>query len=233
VTGTGAPGADRAARRRVVAIDGPSGSGKSTTGRLVAERIGLDVLDTGAMYRAVTFAALRKGIAVTDADAVAGLARDLALDVGPPVLVDGVDATAAIRTPEVTAAVSAVAAVPAVREELAARQRSWVDGHGGGVVEGRDIGTVVFPDAAVKVYLVARTDVRAERRRRDEEAAARPVDVGTVQEALARRDHADSTRVAAPLAQAPDALVIDTSGRSVDDVVDEIVAWWLEREGAA
>jgi cytidylate kinase len=217
----------------VVAIDGPSGSGKSTTGRMVAERLGLDVLDTGAMFRAVTFAALRKGIPLDDVDAIGALAPALALEVGPRVVVEGVDVTTAIRTPEVTAAVSAVAAIPAVREDLAARQRRWVDDHGGGVVEGRDIGTVVFPEAVVKVYLIARTDVRAERRQRDEAAAARPTDVGAVRDALDRRDHADSTRATAPLAQAPDALVIDTSARRVDEVVDEIVACWHAREGHA
>jgi cytidylate kinase len=217
-----------AARRRVVAIDGPSGSGKSTTARTVAERLGLAVLDTGAMFRAVTFAALRSGVSVGDEDAVATLACRLDLDVGPPVVVDGVDATAEIRTPEVTAAVSTVAANPRVRRELADRQRAWVDAHGGGVVEGRDIGTVVFPEAAVKVYLVARSDVRARRRQRDERAAARAADVAALQESMARRDHADSTRAAAPLTQAPDALVIDTSGRSVDEVVDLIVDRWTE-----
>jgi len=161
---------------------------------------------------------------------VGALAHALALEVGPTVLVDGIDATAAIRTPEVTAAVSTVAAIPAVRRELAARQHAWVDAHDGGVVEGRDIGTVVFPEAAVKVYLVARTDVRAERRQRDEVAADRPADVGAVRADLDRRDHADSTRATAPLAQAADALVIDTSGRAVDDVVDEIVGCWRARE---
>jgi cytidylate kinase len=215
----------------VVAIDGPSGSGKSTTGRLVAERLGLDVLDTGAMFRAVTFAALHKGIPLDDVDAVGALAQALALELGATVLVDGTDATTAIRTPEVTAAVSAVAAIPAVRRELAARQHAWVDAHGGGVVEGRDIGTVVFPEAAVKVYLVARTDVRAERRSRDEAAADRPTDVGAVRADLDRRDRLDSTRATAPLARAEDALVIDTTGREVDDVVDEIVRCWHDREG--
>jgi cytidylate kinase len=218
------------ARRRVVAIDGPSGSGKSTTARTVAARLGLAVLDTGAMFRAVTFAALRAGTPVGDEDAVAALARRLDLDVGPPVVVDGVDATAAIRTPEVTAAVSTVAANARVRHELADRQRAWVDAHGGGVVEGRDIGTVVFPEAAVKVFLVARSEVRAERRQRDERAAARPTDVAALQESMARRDHLDSTRAAAPLAQAPDALVIDTTGRSVGEVVDLIVGRWPESE---
>src|SRR5688500_349604 len=141
---------------RVIAIDGPSGSGKSTVARTLARRLGLEYLDTGAMYRAVAFAALRRGIPVTDDAAVADLARALELSVGETgVIVDGVDATIEIRGREVTEAVSAVAANTPVRDELRARQRQWADERGGGVIEGRDIGSVVFPDAALKLYVTA------------------------------------------------------------------------------
>src|SRR5205814_2971166 len=138
---------------RVIAIDGPAGSGKSTVSRRLAERLGLRYLDTGAMYRAVAFAALRRDIDPDDEDKVAALARGLSLDVSlDAVTVDGVDATVEIRGPEVTRAVSIVAANRGVREELRQRQREWAAGNGGGVIEGRDIGTIVFPDAELKVY---------------------------------------------------------------------------------
>src|SRR5205085_1789698 len=141
---------------RVIAIDGPAGSGKSTVARRLAERLGLDYLDTGAMYRAVAFDALRCNVDPEDRERVAALARDIELDVGDGVVtVDGVDATVEIRGPEVTRAVSIVATNTDVREEMRRRQRSWVDKHHGGVIEGRDIGTVVFPDADLKVYLTA------------------------------------------------------------------------------
>src|SRR5688500_6788359 len=140
---------------RVIAIDGPAGSGKSTIGRALAARLGLEYLDTGAMYRSVTFAALRRGIEPTDGIAIAALARGLRLVVAARVLVDDEDATDAIRGPEVTGAVSAVAANPEVRRELVRRQQAWAGERGGGVIEGRDIGTVVFPDAELKVYLTA------------------------------------------------------------------------------
>ena len=153
---------------RVVAIDGPAGSGKSTVARSLAERLGLRYLDTGAMYRAVTFAALRRNIDPADGEPVAALARRVDLDVTLEyVRVDGVDATIEIRGPEVTRAVSTVAANADVRSELVARQRDWAAKHGGGVIEGRDIGSVVFPDAELKVYLDARPEVRAARRSKE------------------------------------------------------------------
>jgi cytidylate kinase len=208
----------------VVAIDGPSGSGKSTVGRGVADALGLHVLDTGAMYRSVTLAALRAGADLADEDACGSLARAVRVELEDEVVtLDGEDVSAEIRAPAVTAAVSAVSAHPAVRRELVTRQRAWVAQHGGGVVEGRDIGTVVFPDAAVKVFLTASDDERARRRQRDEEAAARPTEMDSVREALARRDALDSSRVASPLRAADDALVLDTTGRGVEDVVAEIV----------
>ncbi len=211
----------------VVAIDGPAGSGKSTVSRGVARALGLPILDTGAMYRAVTLAAMESGVDLSAGDLVAAVARaaDLDLDDGR-VLLDGRDISATIRGPEVTAAVSQVSSHPPVRTVLVDRQREWVAGHGGAVVEGRDIGTVVFPDAPVKVFLTARDDVRAQRRQRDEAAAARAVEVDHVRESLTRRDRADATlgRATRPEDAAADAVVIDTSDRAVDDIIDEIVA---------
>jgi CMP/dCMP kinase len=211
----------------VVAIDGPAGSGKSTVSRGVARALGLPTLDTGAMYRAVTLAAMESGVDLTAGDLVAAVARaaDLDLDDGR-VLLGGRDISATIRGPEVTATVSQVSSHPPVRTVLVDRQREWVAGHGGAVVEGRDIGTVVFPDAPVKVFLTARDDVRAQRRQRDEAAAARAVAVDQVQDSLTRRDRADATlgRATSPEDAAADAVVIDTSDRSADDIIDEIVA---------
>ncbi|MFN0090146.1 MAG: (d)CMP kinase [Acidimicrobiales bacterium] len=205
----------------VVAIDGPAGSGKSTVARALARRLGLEYLDTGAMYRAVTLAALRRGIDPGDEARVAALARSLRLEVsGSEVLVDGVDAARAIRGGEVTAAVSAVAAHPQVRDELRRRQRAWAEARRGGVIEGRDIGTVVFPDARLKVYLTASAQVRAQRRSAEDGS----VDVEAVAADLARRDTLDSTRAASPLAVADDAFTLDTSCLSVEQVVDELAA---------
>jgi cytidylate kinase len=204
---------------RVIAIDGPAGSGKSTVAKRVAARLGLPYLDTGAMYRSVAFACIQRGIDPDDAEVVARLARDVDIDVGDKVLVDGVDATIEIRGPEVTRAVSAVAANAAVRRELVMRQREWGDAHGGGVVEGRDIGTVVFPDADVKVYLTASDEERARRRAKE----VTDLDYDQVAADIARRDHVDSTRAASPLALADDAVHIDTTGRTIDDIVDEIM----------
>jgi cytidylate kinase len=208
---------------RVVAIDGPSGSGKSTVARGVARALALEVLDTGAMYRAVTLAALESGTDLTDGEALAELARASTIEPGDRVLLDGRDVSAAIRGPDVTAAVSMVSAHPPVRAVLVDRQRGWVEAHGGGVVEGRDIGTVVFPEAPVKVFLTASDQERARRRQLDEAAAERAVDVDAVRADLARRDAIDSNRTASPLSAASDALRIDTTDRSVGDIVDEIV----------
>jgi len=205
---------------RVIAIDGPAGSGKSTVARAVAERLGLEYLDTGAMYRGVAHAALARGVDPNDADAVAAVARSMELDVTQSrCLVDGEDASAAIRGPEVTSAVSAVAANPKVRVELVARQRRWVAELGGGVMEGRDIGSVVFPDAELKVYLTASAEVRARRR-----AAEFPgMDIDRVADEIRRRDDADSSRAASPLVTADGARVLDTSVLTVDEAVDAIV----------
>ncbi len=205
---------------RVIAIDGPAGSGKSTVARLLAERLGLRYLDTGAMYRAVTFAALRHNIDPADGDPVAALARQVDLEVTlDAVRVDGVDATIEIRGPEVTRAVSSVAANPEVRTELVARQREWATRHGGGVIEGRDIGSVVFPDAELKVYLDARPEVRAARRSKE----VSDLDYETVAADIARRDALDQGREASPLTRAGDAVEVDTSDLGIDEIVELIV----------
>jgi cytidylate kinase len=208
----------------VVAIDGPSGSGKSTVGRGVATELGLHVLDTGAMYRSVALAVLDARVDITDGEVCGQIARDSSIDLEDEIVrLDGRDVSSEIRGPAVTAAVSTVSAHPEVRRHLVSRQRTWVAEHGGGVVEGRDIGTVVFPDATVKVFLTASDEERANRRQRDEVAASRPTGVDEVREALARRDALDSGRAASPLRAADDALTVDTTSRSVADVVAEIV----------
>jgi CMP/dCMP kinase len=197
----------------LIAIDGPAGSGKSTLSSALARRLGLARLDTGAMYRAVAWAALDRGIDPDDSASVARLAKELRIAVGARVEADGTDVTEAIRSPEVSGTVSVVAANPEVRAVLVDRQREWVAEHDGGVVEGRDIGSVVLPDADLKIYLTAGAGVRADRRP-EEEAAS-----------LARRDRMDSTRRASPLGVAEGARIIDSSERPVEDIVDEVVTW--------
>jgi len=206
---------------RVIAIDGPAGSGKSTVARALAKSLDLQYLDTGAMYRAVTFAVLRSGGDPCDADTAAAIARSVHLDIGLDcVMVDGVDATLEIRGPEVTRAVSEVAANPAVRQELVSRQREWTRQRDGGVLEGRDIGTVVFPDAELKVYLTAAPAERARRRAKE----VTDLDYETVAADLARRDALDSNRKADPLIEAGDAVVVDTTGLDIDGVVEKVLS---------
>ncbi len=208
----------------VIAIDGPSGSGKSTVSRGVGAALGWAVLDTGAMYRAVTLAALEAGVDLHDETATAKIAGKVTVEAGSErVLLDGRDVTDAIRGPGVTASVSTVAAHPLVREALVARQREWIEGRGEGVVEGRDIGTVVFPDAALRVFLTASNEERARRRHRDEAAAERDRALDDIESDMARRDMHDSQRKASPLRAAAGALIVDTTARPVDEVVDEIV----------
>ena len=208
-----------AAPLRVIAIDGPAGAGKSTIGKALARRLGLEYLDTGAMYRAVTAAALRRGVALDDLDAVGQLARGLDVEVGERgVFADGHDVTAEIRGAEVTGAVSRVAANSAVRAELRARQRAWAEQRGGGVIEGRDIGTVVFPDAALKLYLTASPRVRAERR-----VAEAGGDVDEIEASIATRDQYDTTRADSPLREADGAVLVDTTGLGIDAVLAHIL----------
>jgi len=203
----------------IIAIDGPAGSGKSTIAQAVAKRLKFAYLDTGAMYRAVAFAVLARRLDPSDSGPVAVVAREVRIDLGPPVMVDDVDATEAIRGPEVTAAVSAVAAHPGVRTELVRRQRNMVEPLDGVVVEGRDITTVVFPAATVKVFLTASEDERAERRAlQDADADTRAVALD-----IARRDRLDSTRAASPLRVADTAVVLDTTGLSIDEVVEQVL----------
>ncbi len=211
----------------VIAIDGPAGAGKSTVGRALASRLGLSYLDTGAMYRAMTFAVQQRGIAEGDLADVAAIAPDVAIDVDPElgrVLVDGLDATRQIRSREVTDAVSQIAANPAVRRELVERQRAWVAARGGGVVEGRDIGSVVFPDAALKLFVTASPRVRAERR-----VAEIGGDVTDVEASIIERDRKDSTRAASPLTELDDAVTVDTTGMTIVEVVEHILALLKER----
>ncbi len=210
----------------VVAIDGPAGAGKSTVARRVAGRLGVTVLDTGAMYRAVTVACCAAGIDLDDGAACAkvGEACVITLTDDGRVLLDGADVTREIRTPEITRLVSTVSAHPAVRAIMVGHQRAWAEQHPIAVVEGRDIGTVVFPDAKVKVYLVASDDERAQRRLLDEQASGRHTTLDALRSDIARRDALDTAREASPMRPADDAIVIDTTGRSIDDVVDEILA---------
>ncbi len=212
---------------RVIAIDGPAGSGKSTVARGVAAALGLPTLDTGAMYRAVALAALEAGVDLGDGDAVAAVASAARIDLDDGrIELDGRDVAKEIRGPRVTGVVSQVSSHPAVRAVLVDRQRAWVAEHGGGVVEGRDIGTVVLTDAPVKVFITARDDIRAARRQGDEVAAARRVSVDDVQQALDSRDRADSTlgRATRPEDAAADAIVIDTSDVAAADVIAQVVA---------
>ena len=205
---------------RVIAIDGPAGSGKSTVAKALADRLELEYLDTGAMYRGITFAALARGVDPSEAGPVADVARTTKLEVTrESVTVDGLDATIEIRGPEVTRAVSLVASNSAVRTELRSQQREWAERHGGGVIEGRDIGSVVFPEAELKVYLTARPEIRAARRSKE----VSDLDYETVATDIARRDALDQGREDSPLAEAEGAVIIDTSDLSIDQVVDHIV----------
>jgi cytidylate kinase len=208
----------------VIAVDGPSGSGKSSTARGVAVRLGLGYLDTGAMYRAVTWALLQRGVDVNDTEAVVAASADVRLDVGtdpahPTIEADGTDVAGPIRGPQVTASVSAVSAVPGVRELLVDQQRKLI-GAGGIVVEGRDIGAVVAPDAELKIFLTADSAQRAARRHA--EVGGAPEHVAATEADLARRDTLDSTRATSPLSQAADAVVVDTTELGLDEVIDRI-----------
>jgi cytidylate kinase len=208
----------------IIAIDGPSGAGKGTVARAVAAELGYRHVDSGAMYRAVGWKALRDGVPLDDEQAVTALADRARIEVtDEAVTIDGDDVTRAIRTPEVDRAAAAVARLPKVRAVLVNRQRQL--GAGGEIVmEGRDIGTVVFPNADVKVYLDASPEERARRRASDPAHTGGPAAVSEVATLLTARDAIDRTRTASPLYAAPDAVVVDTTGKSINEVVREVLA---------
>jgi CMP/dCMP kinase len=215
-------------RELVVAVDGPSGSGKSTISRAVAKAAALRYLDTGAMYRAAAWLALRDGIEPADTGRLIARLAAAPLEVrtdpdAPTVHIEGVDVTRAVRGADVTAAVSAVSAVPGVREIMVRRQRE-LSGAGGIVVEGRDIGTTVAPDAPVKIFLTADPMVRASRRLRQDGAATGDLALATTQADLQKRDSADAGRTASPLTQAADATVLDSTELGIDEIVRQILA---------
>ena len=215
----------------VIALDGPSGAGKGTISRAIAERLGYRHVDTGAMYRAVAWLALERGVPFDDEPAVAALAETARLRVEPDrIAIDGHDVTAAIRTPEMDRAAARVARIPAVRRVLVARQRAL--GAGGGIVmEGRDIGTVVFPAADLKIYLDADPAERARRRAADPAHAGSQEPLTAVAESMADRDRSDATRATSPLTAAPDAIRIDTTGVAIQSVVEQVLALARERSG--
>lgn len=215
--------------RGVVALDGPSGTGKTTVARMLAQRLEAGYLDTGAMYRLITLAALREGIDLADPAAIACVAREADIGVGtdpwdPVAVLDGADVGEEIRTDKVTSAVSAVAAVPEVRRLLVDAQRHIIEDVlgeiGGIVVEGRDIGTVVAPDAELKIFLTASAEVRAARRTAQDTEAGRQADLDAVRQAVERRDHLDSSRAADPMRMAEDAVEVDSTELGLEQVLE-------------
>lgn len=219
-------------KKIVVAIDGPAGAGKSTIAKLAAEKLGYAYIDTGAMYRSVAWKFLQTGKAF-DEDFISGLSKTMLIDFKPEakinrVFVDGTEVTEAIRTPEVTAIVSRVAAIGAVREAMVDQQRRM--GEAGGVLmDGRDIGTVVFPNAQLKIFLTASVEERARRRYAEMVAKGQQVDLQQLQADIAERDKQDSERVISPLRQAEDALLLDTSDMGISEVTDRILQLVQER----
>jgi cytidylate kinase len=211
-------------KRLVIAIDGPSGAGKGTLARTVAHRLGYRHVDTGAMYRAVAWKASQERLPLDDDSVVAGVARRAKYQqVDGAILIDGHDVTRAIRTPEIDKAATSVARLPQVREELVRQQREM--GAGGAVVmEGRDIGTVVFPHADLKLYIDASAEERARRRASDPAHSGSQSTVASVQSDMAARDQSDSTRPVAPLLKADDAVYIDTTSMPIDEVVEQVMA---------
>lgn len=211
----------------VVAIDGPAGAGKSTVARLVAKAVGLPYLDTGAMYRCVALETLNTNIDPHDERAVSRVAHQVSIHLSEEsVFLNSVDVSTEIRTPEVASIVSIIAAHSGVRDAMREQQREWIRQHGGGVVEGRDIGTVVFPSAEVKIFLTASPHERARRRLHQSGG-----DIEQVAHSIAERDHIDSTRADSPLRPHEESILVDSSGKSIDDVVGEIVTIFHKREG--
>lgn len=211
-------------RPLIIAIDGPSGAGKGTVARALAARLGYTHLDTGAMYRAVAWKAAKEGLTLEDEDAVARLAERARLDIGPTaVLIDDEDVTVAIRTPEIDRAAAVTARLPKVRSALVARQRKAGE-QGGIVMEGRDIGTVVFPGADVKIYLDASSEERARRRAADPaHGVGRQAALSAVASELQARDHSDRTRSTSPLTLAKDAVHLDTTGLTVEETLEKVM----------
>ena len=204
---------------RVIAIDGPAGAGKSTVARQVSTATGLRYLDTGAMYRCVALAVRQSSTDANDAEAVGKIAREVSVVIGrDAAILNGTDVSAEIRSSEINSIVSIIAAHTPVRDAMREQQRSWIRDHEGGVVEGRDIGTVVFPEAILKIFLTASPEVRAERR-----VGQSGGDIQAVAASIAERDHLDSTRLDSPLKPSHDSVVVDSSRRTIDEVVAEIV----------
>lgn len=219
-------------KRISVAIDGPAGAGKTTIAREVACRLGYKYVDTGAMYRAVAWKALSQGITLTEEDEIAHIAGSIEIDFaegdGSRIFVNGVDVSKEIRTPEVTRLSSPVSAILGVRRHLVAQQRRLA-GNGGVVMEGRDIGSVVLPNAEVKVFLTASIGERARRRHEEMKAAGMDVDIEKLKREIEERDRRDSTRRDSPLVKVPDAVTIDTDGLSVEEVVERILSLCAEK----
>lgn len=207
---------------RVIAIDGPAGAGKSTVARQVSTATGLRYLDTGAMYRCVALAVQQTFTDAHDAEAVGQIARDIAVVIERDAAkLNGVDVSTEIRSSEINGIVSIIAAHTPVRDAMREQQRRWIRDHNGGVVEGRDIGTVVFPDAILKVFLTASPEVRAVRR-----VGQTGGDIQAVAASIAERDHLDTTRLDSPLKPSDDSVIVDSSNRSIEEVVFEIVAYF-------
>lgn len=218
-----------------IAIDGPAAAGKSTVAKIIAKRLSYVYIDTGAMYRALTYRALRQGVALDDEQALVALLKNTYIELkssaqGQLVFVNGEDVTNIIRSEEVTNAVSLVAKHPLVREEMVKRQRALAK-NGGVVMDGRDIGTHVLPDAEVKIFLKASVEERAKRRHAENIARGFPSDLETLKKEIARRDQIDSEREVAPLKKAKDAIEIDTTSLSVEEVVERIMEIVNERIG--
>lgn len=213
----------------IIAIDGPAASGKSTVAKEVAKRLGYKYIDTGAMYRAVTWKALKEKIDITNEDALVALAKGSQIEISDlenacfRIKIDGEDVTEAIRMPKISAAVSTVAKVPGVRAALVKKQRSYADLYPNMVIEGRDIGTVVFPDAELKIFLSASAVERARRRYRELKEKGHKIELSAIERDIITRDKIDSTRATGPLMKAPDAHTIDTTGKTIGQVVQEII----------
>ena len=214
-------------RRFIIAIDGPAGSGKSTSAKLVAQRLNFLYIDTGAMYRAITHLALKNNI-LNDIEKVTQLAESSSLklefvDGKTHIFADGINLTDEIRSPEVNAHVSDVSKIPGVRSALVKKQREMALSHNGVVMEGRDIGTVVFPDADVKIYLTASIDERSNRRAKEYAEQGKDIPLEKIRENLIQRDKIDSSRDVAPLTKAQDAIEVDTSNITIDEQVEIIL----------